>query len=267
LLRNQHIWQNIRQNMSKNMWQAALVMLIFLLMISVWEMSVRVSAVPVFVLPPPSLIVAQLAKLLGSPIFWFNLAYSMQEMLLGYALAVLMAAMLGVAISQIRLLQLGLMPYIVAFQTIPTIALAPIFLQWFGYGMASKVVMAALIAFFPILINVIAGLQSAKQEEIEMIKSFGASRRQILLKIKIPNALPFIFTGLDLGIVFALIGVTVAEFVGAQHGLGKMLLQLNEQFNIAGMFAILLVLALIGVIMHALIEYARRKIVFWSGEG
>jgi len=263
LLRNKNIWQN----MSKNMRQAALVMLIFSLVMSVWEMGTRLSAVPVFILPPPSLIARQLGQLLVSPIFWFNLGYSLQEMLLGYLLAVLMAVLLGVAISQIRLLQLGLMPYIVAFQTIPTIALAPIFLQWFGYGMASKVVMAALIAFFPILLNVIAGLQSAKQEEIEMLKSFGASRRQILLKIKIPNAFPFVFTGLGLGLIFALIGVIVAEFVGAQHGLGKMLLQFNEQFNIAGMFAILVILALIGVIMHALIEYARRKIVFWGGEG
>jgi len=118
-------------------------------------------------------------------------------------------------------------------------------------------------SFFPILMNVIAGLQSARQEEIEMLKSFGASGLQILLKIKIPNALPFVFTGLGLGIVFALIGVIVAEFVGAQHGLGKMLLQLHEQFNTAGMFAILVVLTLIGVTMHALVDYARRKIVFW----
>jgi len=252
---------------SQKIWQTILVLLVFAFLMGMWEAGVYLSAVPVFVLPPPSLIVAQLAKLLASPVFWFNLAYSMQEMLLGYALAVLLAAVLGVAISQIRLLQLGIMPYIVAFQTIPTIALAPIFLQWFGYGMASKVVMAALISFFPILMNVIAGLQSARQEEIEMLKSFGASGLQILLKIKIPNALPFVFTGLGLGIVFALIGVIVAEFVGAQHGLGKMLLQLHEQFNIAGMFAILVVLALIGVTMHALVDYARRKIVFWHDVG
>jgi len=250
----------------QKMLQALLVLLVFVVVTGGWEIGVGLAGIPVFVLPPPSLIGGQLVKLLGSFSFWFNLAYTMQEVLLGYLFGVLIAAVLGVAISQIRVLQLGVMPYVVAFQTIPTVALAPIFLQWFGYGMASKVVMAALISFFPMLINVIAGLQSASHDEIQMLKSFGASRRQILLKIKFPHSLPFVFAGLALGIVFALIGAIVAEFVGAQRGLGKMLLQFNEQFNIAGMFAVLVVLAVLGMIMHGLVDYAKRKIVFWSGE-
>jgi len=250
----------------QKMLQAGLVIVVFFLVTGSWEIGVTLSGVPAFVLPPPSLIVGQLTKLLSSPLFWDNLAYTMQEVLLGYVLGVLIATVLGVVISQVKVLQLGLMPYVVAFQTIPTVALAPIFLQWFGYGMTSKVVMAALISFFPMLISVIAGLQSAGHEEIQMLKSFGASRLQILLKIKVPNALPFIFAGLGLGIVFALIGAIVAEFVGAQHGLGKMLLQFNEQFNIAGMFAVLVVLAVIGMTMHSMVDAVKQKIVFWSGE-
>jgi NitT/TauT family transport system permease protein len=185
--------------------------------------------------------------------------------LLGYGAGIVLALVLGVAISQVALLELSLMPYIVAFQTIPSVALAPLFLQWFGYGLLSKVVMAALIAFFPILVNVIAGLQASGREEIEMLRAFGATRRQVLLKVRVPNALPYVFAGLELGVVFALVGTLVAEFVGARAGLGNRILQYNEQFNIAGMFAVLLVLALMGMVMHRLVALLKRRVLYWAG--
>lgn len=245
--------------------QALLVVIVFILVVAAWEIGVQIRHVPAYLLPPPSLIFAQLIKLFQSWIFWENFLITMIEVLLGYICGMVLAALLGVAIAQMRMFQLALLPYIVAFQTIPTVALAPIFLQWFGYGIASKVVMAALISFFPMLINVIAGLQSAGRDEIQMLKAFGATPIQILLKVKLPASLPFVFAGLGLGIIFALIGAIVAEFVGAQKGLGKMLMQFNEQFNIAGVFAILVVLAFIGVVMHLVVSYAKHKIVFWNG--
>lgn len=251
---------------NQRMFQAALVIIVFFLVTGIWEIGVKLTGIPSFILPPPSAIGAQLVSLLSNFIFWDNFAFTMYEVFMGYIFGVLIAVILGVAISQIRILQLGFMPYVVAFQTIPTVALAPIFLQWFGYGMASKVVMAALISFFPMLINVIAGLQSAGREEIQMLKSFGANRMQVLLKVKAPNSLPYVFAGLGMGIVFALIGAIVAEFVGAQKGLGKMLLQFNEQFNIAGMFAILVILAIVGMIMHSIVDVTKRRVVFWAGE-
>lgn len=245
--------------------QALLVVIVFIVVVGVWEIGVRLGGIAPYILPAPGAIFNQLVKLLQSWFFWDNLRVTMAEVLLGYLCGMVLAFVLGIAISQVRLFQLGLMPYIVAFQTIPTVALAPIFLQWFGYGIASKIVMAALISFFPMLINVIAGLQSAGRDEIQMLKAFGATPLQILVKVKFPNSLPFVFAGLSLGIIFALIGAIVAEFVGAQKGLGKMLLQFNEQFNIAGMFAILVILAVIGVLMHLIVGYAKRRIVFWHG--
>ncbi|MBI0177156.1 ABC transporter permease [Bartonella apis] len=246
--------------------QALLVVVVFILVVGFWETSVRLWEVPTYLLPPPSLIFYQLVRLIKSTLFWDNLGVTMAEVLLGYICGIVLAAILGVAISQVRVFQLALLPYIIAFQTIPTVALAPIFLQWFGYGIASKIVMAALISFFPMLINVIAGLQSAGREEIQMLKAFGANEIQILLKVKLPASLPFVFAGLGLGIIFALIGAIVAEFVGAQKGLGKMLMQFNEQFNIAGQFAILVILALIGVIMHLMVGFAKHRIIFWDGQ-
>ena len=188
---------------------------------------------------------------------------TLHEVLLGYSVGIALAVVLGVAIAQVTVLELALMPYIVAFQTIPSVALAPLFLQWFGYGTLSKVVMAALIAFFPILVNVIAGLQACGRDELQMARAFGATRLQLLVKVRVPNALPFVFAGLELGIVFALVGAIVAEFVGAKAGLGNRILQYNEQFNIAGMFAVLLVLATLGMVMHRLVGWLKARVLFW----
>lgn len=243
--------------------QALLVAAVFVLVTGGWELGVRLADVPAFVLPPPSRIATQLWGMAGQPLFWADVAVTLKEVLLGYGLGIVMAMLLGVAIAQVALLELSLMPYIVAFQTIPSVALAPIFLQWFGYGLLSKVVMAAIIAFFPILVNVIAGLQASGRDEIQMLRAFGASRTQILLKVRVPNALPYVFAGLELGVVFALVGAIVAEFVGAKAGLGNRILQYNEQFNIAGMFGVLLVLAGAGMVMHRAVGLLKHRVLYW----
>ncbi len=250
--------------MNARLQQAGLVALTFVLVMGLWEAAVQWGGMPAFVLPPPTAIGAQLARLHTNPLFWADVMVTLHEVVLGYALAIVLAVLLGVAISQLRVLELSLMPYIVAFQTIPSVALAPLFLQWFGYGLASKVVMASLIAFFPLLVNVIAGLQATGRDEIDMARVFGATRLQVLLKIRAPNALPFAFAGLELGIVFALVGAIVGEFVGAKAGLGNRILQFNEQFNIAGMFAVLLVLALMGMLMHGAVRLLKKRVLFWG---
>ena len=243
--------------------QLLLVALTFVVVVGAWEVGVRLSEIPRFVLPAPSGIVDQLLLMLTQPLFWADVNVTLHEVLLGYAVGIALAVVLGVAIAQVTVLELALMPYIVAFQTIPSVALAPLFLQWFGYGTLSKVVMAALIAFFPILVNVIAGLQACGRDELQMARAFGATRLQLLVKVRVPNALPFVFAGLELGIVFALVGAIVAEFVGAKAGLGNRILQYNEQFNIAGMFAVLLVLATLGMVMHRLVGWLKARVLFW----
>jgi NitT/TauT family transport system permease protein len=250
--------------MSPRLQQLGLVAATFVAVVLLWEAAVHWGGMPAFVLPPPSAIATQLTRLHTNPLFWADVMVTLHEVLLGYALAIVLAVLLGVAISQLRVLELSLMPYIVAFQTIPSVALAPLFLQWFGYGLASKVVMAALIAFFPILVNVIAGLQATGRDELDMARVFGATRLQTLLKIRVPNALPFVFAGLELGIVFALVGAIVGEFVGAKAGLGNRILQFNEQFNIAGMFAVLVVLALLGMLMHGAVRLLKKRVLFWT---
>lgn len=253
-----------RSNAHPRAKQVFLVTLVFVLAVGAWEGAICWYGISDLILPGPVTIGERLVALLHTPAFWSNFVVTMYEVLAGYFFGIVIAVILGIAIAQVRLLELSLMPYVVAFQTIPSIALAPIFLHWFGYGLTSKIVMASLISFFPILVNVIVGLQSSSHDEIQMLKSFGASGFQVLMKVKVPNAMPYLFAGLSLGAIFALVGAIVAEFVGGAHGLGKMILQFNENMKIADMFAVLIVLALIGMTMHCIIAAIKRRVIFWS---
>jgi NitT/TauT family transport system permease protein len=201
---------------------------------------------------------------LADPIFYSHLWVTTQEALAGFFIAAMIALSLGTAVSQIRVVEKTVMPYVAAIQTIPKVALAPLFVIWFGYGLSSKIVMAAVICFFPMLINVIEGLNSADAERIRMLTVFGASKGQIFKKVKFPSALPFVFAGLDIGIVFAILGAVVGEFLGAQRGLGTLLLQTQYNFDIAGMFAVLIVLSVMGFIGHSTVMVLKRKFAFWS---
>jgi NitT/TauT family transport system permease protein len=243
-----------------------LVPTVFVVVVLLWEYGVKLLDVDEFVLPPPSMIAESLWAQLTNDLFWRHFWVTTQETLIGYAIGVTVALVLGTAISQVKLLEKTLMPYIVAFQTVPKVALAPLFVVWFGFGLTSKIVMAAVISFFPILINVIEGLRSADSDRIQMLTVFGASKTQIFRMVRLPTALPFIFAGLDIGIVFAILGAVVGEFIGAQEGLGYLLLQTNYNFDIAGMFAVLVVLSVMGMLAHLTIRFAQRKVAFWAEE-
>jgi NitT/TauT family transport system permease protein len=239
---------------------------LFLVVMLVWQYGVGLLGIGEFVLPRPTQIFDSLQVQLGDDLFWGHLWVTAQEALLGFAIGVVTALVLGTAISQVSLLEKTLMPYVVAFQTVPKVALAPLFVVWFGFGLTSKVVMAAVISFFPMLINVIEGLRSADADRIHMLTVFGGSRMQIFRMVRLPTAMPFIFAGLDIGIVFAILGAVVGEFIGAQAGLGYLLLQTNYNFDIAGMFAVLVVLSVMGLVAHFTIRAAQRHFAFWAEE-
>jgi NitT/TauT family transport system permease protein len=236
----------------------------FLLVVGLWEGIVKLMSIPAFILPPPSLIAVELVALFQSPTFYRDLSVTLIETALGYVLGVAIAFLLGVIISQFELVEKTLYPYVVAVQTVPKIAIAPLLVIWFGFGLTSKVVVAALVAFFPMLVNVIEGLQSTGREEIELMQSLSASRWKIFWFVRLPNALPFIFAGLDVGIVLSILGAVVAEFVGSQAGLGNAILQLNFNMNIPAVFAVLVVLSAIGVAAHLLVRTIQKRVVFWA---
>ncbi|MGQ7793166.1 ABC transporter permease [Faunimonas sp. B44] len=228
-----------------------------------WEAACRIGGISDLVLPAPSQIGSALVDGLRSGQLIAGLKVTLIEIVLGFLLASTAALLLGTLISQVALVEAVLYPYIVAIQTLPKIAVAPLVLVWVGFGLESKVVIAAMVSFFPILVNTIIGLKSTPEAKLELMRSLSASSWKTFWYVKLPEALPFIFAGLNVGIVMSVLGAIVGEFIGAKAGLGYMLLQMNYNLDVAGMFSVLVVLGLMGIVLNGIAQYARRKVVFW----
>jgi NitT/TauT family transport system permease protein len=144
------------------------------------------------------------------------------------------------------------------------VALAPLIVVWFGLGLSSKVINAALVAFFPLLVNTMVGLKSADEERVSLMRSLDASDWQIFWMLRLPNAMPFVMAGLDVAMILALIGAIVAEFVGSTHGLGMLMQSMNFNMDVSGQFSVLLILSVVGLVLNRLILVVRRRIMFWD---
>ena len=236
---------------------------LFVAIIGGWELLVRLFDVPKIVVPTPSSVAIALWQGVAHGDLLQHFWVTFFETMAGFVLGAAFGLVLGALIGQFPLLERTLYPYVVAFQTLPKVAIAPIIVIWFGYGMTSKVVITATIAFFPLLANTIVGLRAAPQEQIELMVAFTASRWQIFKMARLPQALPYIFVGLDVAIVLSVIGAIVGEFVGSQAGLGYLILQRNFSMDMAGVFAILVVLSLMGIGLHLLVNRIQRRVVFW----
>lgn len=182
----------------------------------------------------------------------------------GYLIGVTTAFVLGSLMAEVTTIRTILMPYVVALQTLPKVALAPLVIIWFGFGIESKIALAALVCFFPILIAILTGLSSADRDQIELFRSMKASRLQVFRYVKLPTAAPMIFAGLDMGIVYTLIGTIVAEFVGAQNGIGLSIIQMRFVNDTAGVFAALFVLSLTGIALHGIVRLIERRVIYWT---
>jgi NitT/TauT family transport system permease protein len=228
-----------------------------------WEIIVRVFEIPIIMVPAPSDIYHSLKDNLTSLSFLRHFWVTFAEVIAGFGTGASVGLLLGGFIGQFRLLEKTVYPYIVAIQTVPKVAIAPIIVIWFGFGMESKIVITAMIAFFPVLANTIVGLRATPADQLELLTAYTATRWQIFVKVKVPNALPFVFVGLNVAIVLAVIGAIVGEFVGAQAGLGYLIMQRNFSMDMAGTFAILVVLSAMGITLHLIIQRVQKKIVFW----
>jgi NitT/TauT family transport system permease protein len=237
-----------------------------------WEYGVRWLQVPTYILPPPSHILVALWRglnegLLSRGGYWLHAGVTLWEVLLGFFIGSGVGLLLGTIISQFRILEATLRVYIVAIQSLPKIALAPIIVLWFGFGLTSKVVIICLLTFFPLLVTSMAGFKAVDVERLELMRSLGANSWQIFWKVRLPSALPYIFAGLDMAAVFAVVGAVVGEFVGAQRGLGTLILSMNSQMDTAGTFSVFIILALVGVVLHKGLRMIERRLLFWSGDG
>jgi NitT/TauT family transport system permease protein len=240
------------------------VPLTMVLLIGGWEWYVTAYKVSTLILPPPSDIFTALYSGLANGVYVTALYATLQAIVLGFLLSASVAFILGTLISQLRLLEATIYPYVVALQTLPKIAIAPLILVWVGLGIESKIIIAALVSFFPMLVNTIVGLKSAPADKLELMRALTASRTKTFFLVRLPEALPYIFAGLQIGIVLAVLGAIVGEFVGSKAGLGYLIIQMNYTMDVAGMFAVLVILGVMGVALNVLITVLRKRIIFWQ---
>ena len=207
--------------------------------------------------------------------FYLHISHTLFEAVLGFFLGSFIGLGLGLVFMQSRWVEAIIMPYVVAFQTLPKLAIAPLFIIWFGYEIESKIFLAGLVAFFPLLVNTMVGLRSADQDQLDLLRSLSASRWTTFRKLQFPNALPFIFAGFEIAVVFSLLGALLGEFVGAgmcmwggkgQCGLGVLLMQMSFAADTTGTFAILVLLSMIGLVMHKAVHFVKKRVLFWAPE-
>jgi len=194
---------------------------------------------------------------------WPHLWATAVEIVSGFVFGVIAGLVIGAMVSLIPVVERLVYPYLVALQTLLKVAIAPLFIIWFGYGLTSKIVITALVCFFPILVSVVAGFHSTDRDHLDMMKAFGATEWQTLVRLRVPSAMVLIFAGLEIAAVLAVIGAIVGEFVGAQVGLGYLIVALNFSLDVPGVFAVLIVLSAIGLLMHGAMRYAARRYIFW----
>jgi NitT/TauT family transport system permease protein len=237
------------------------------LFIAAWHFGVAWFDVPAYLLPSPWAVLVALKAGLVDGVLWPHIWATVSALLLGYLVGCALALALATLVAEFTLVERAFYPLIVALQSVPKVALAPLIIVWFGFELESKVVMVALICFFPCFVNAVIGLKGCNPNLLDLYRAFGASRLQILFKVKWPSALTSIFAGLEISIVMALLGTVVAEFVSSREGLGHTIQASTVDLNVAMMFACVVILAAIGVTSTQLIALVRRKVAFWETQG
>jgi NitT/TauT family transport system permease protein len=247
------------------MLRRALPWLVILAIFLLWEAVVRAFAIESFVLPAPSAVFAS-AWEWRWPLL-DNAAQTLMTTAIGFAIAVAFGLAVGIAIGSSRLVYDGFYPALVGFNSIPKVAVIPILVIWFGIGTVPAIITAFLISFFPILVNVAAGIATVEPELKDVLRALGASRLQMIRKVGLPRAMPYFFASLKVAITFAFVGSIVAETVAANKGIGNLMLVASSRFEVPLAFAGLIVTSLMGIGMYLLAEFVERRTTFWATRG
>ena len=243
------------------LWRRRYAGLSFVAAFGLWEVAVRLLNVAPYLLPPPSTVLAELAA--RWPRVLDGAVITTQEILAGYLLAVVISVPLALLITYSRAIEATVYPLIVFLQIVPKIAIAPLFIIWFGFGFTSKLLLVFLLSFFPIVVSSIAGFKSLDPDVMDLARSTGAGEWLMFRKIRLPQALPSIFTGLKVGAALAATAAVVAEFVASNRGLGYLLLEYNGNLETAMVFAVVLVLSAIGLLVYYAVELLERLAIPW----
>jgi NitT/TauT family transport system permease protein len=233
------------------------------LLVAVWWLYIDVSKISAFILPTPVSVWRAWIGLLMSKRAWIDTGMTVYATLLGFFWALVVGVGLGVLIARVRWLEQTLNPFIVASQVLPKVALVPLFVVWFGFGVTSKVLIAATLAFFPILTNTVLGVKSIDRGHRDVMQSLNATRWQVFYKLELPSSLPYIISGMEVGIVLALIGAIVGEYVGGDRGLGHLLVARMNAFETDGLFAVMIHMTILGFLFYFAISLLRHALIPW----
>jgi len=232
--------------------------------LAAWEYLSQHALIEPVLFPPPSKTAAAWWYLVRSDFFMRHFTVTLYEIIIGFALGSTIGLLFGTLLAMVRLVRLTLYPYIIAFQALPKVVLAPLFIVWFGFGPESKIATAVAICFFPVLVNTLVGLQLVDENALKLLRSLRASSWQTFVKVRLPNALPHIFAGLKTSLTFAMIGAIVAEFLtGAADGLGRLVQIYNLQIQVHLALAVVVIVSALGLIGVTLMDAIDRRVVFW----
>ena len=241
----------------------ALKVLVTLVVLTLmWEAACRILNVAPYLVPAPSAIASRLVE--KHQLFWTHSWFTLYETFAGFLIAVLVGVVAAAIIVVIPSVRDVLMPILLIAQLVPKVAIAPILLVWFGYGLAPKIIIAFLVAFFPIVVNMATGLVSVERELLDLGRSLEASRWQIFWKFRIPSALPDLFSGMKIAVTLAVIGAIIGEFVGGNRGLGYLIIIANQELDTPLAFAALLLISVGGILLYAAIEMLERFFIPWE---
>jgi NitT/TauT family transport system permease protein len=234
---------------------------VFVVLFVAWEYAVKLFGVKEYLLPPPTKVWAEFAK--RSSIVLGHAVVTTAEIVAGYALAVVVSIPLALSVARSRFMEQSVYPVIVFLQIVPKIAIAPLFIIWLGFGFAPKLVIVFLLCFFPIVVASVAGFKSVDPEVLDFARTTGASDWLMFRKIRLPHALPEIFTGLKVSAALSATAAVVAEFVASDRGLGYLLLQYNGNLETPMVFAVIIILSLIGLAVYYLVEFIEHLVIPW----
>lgn len=226
-----------------------------------WEFLARALQLSALVLPPPSAVLATLWQGLRSGYLWPHIGQTVLELVLGLTAGCMLGLVSGVLLGESAVLRRLLMPYVVTSQVVPKLALAPLFIVWFGFGMTSTVVITALICFFPLMENTMTGIAQVDARRLELFRMLGATRWQTLLRLKIPSGLPGILAGFRVAVVLALVGAVVGEFIGGSQGLGALIIASQGMMDTPLMFAVLVLITLLGLGLYQLALSLEKRLL------
>jgi NitT/TauT family transport system permease protein len=236
----------------------------FLVLLGLWQLAINIFNPPPYIIPSPTALGLALWSAATDYNLYVNVGVTAEEVAIAFVVAAVLACSMGLLVTENRVCERIILPYVIAIQSVPKVAIAPLIIIWFGFGITSKIVIASMLAFFPIFVNVVTGFKAIDQRQLMLMRSLCASRWQIFFKLRLMTAFPYLFAGLQIAAVLASLGAIVGEFVGAKQGIGSMIIRSQTEMDVANVFVGVVALSIMVSILHASVKAVSKKVVFWT---